>query len=102
MPEKSSQMKEQEEQAKKMVKGCPRDCWIVNDLESHTVQYKSQKPPHATTDTPYTTNHALVANQIFLGEYCDEYRIASDTEVNSNPKLVHYIPVMYWQTESTK
>jgi hypothetical protein len=83
----------EEEQAKKMVKSCPRDCWIVDDLEQMKVYYKSQKPPHTITDTSYTTNHVLIAHTKFIGANCDLCHIALDREVkHDNPKIIHYTP----------
>ncbi|MFL6314732.1 MAG: hypothetical protein ACJ71W_21715 [Terriglobales bacterium] len=87
-----AEMTPEEEQAKKMVKSCPRDWWIVDDLEQKKVYYKNQKPPHTPTDTPYTTNHVLIAHTKFIGPNYDLYHIALDREVNDNPKIIHYTP----------
>jgi hypothetical protein len=85
---------EQEEQAAQMVKTCPREYWIVEDLERKTVYYKNQKSPHNIIPTAYTTNHVLIAHRKFIHPYRDGLHIALDMqdEVNANPKLLHYCP----------
>lgn len=82
------------EQAVQMVKRCPRGYWVVDDRETGTVYYKDQKSPHDTIATDYTTDHVLIAYQVFA-PLADRYHIALDKHdpANRNHKCLHYSPV---------
>jgi hypothetical protein len=82
------------EQAKQLVKNCPRGYWIVDDLEHKTVYYKNQKSPHDTIPTSHTSNDVLIAHQVLIPP-ADTYHIALDFHdpVNVDKKHLHYSPV---------
>src|SRR6266550_1051200 len=63
------------EHAEQMVMRCPSGYWVVDDRENGTVYYKNQKSPHDTIATDYTTDHVLIAHQVFLPP-ADKYHIA--------------------------
>ena len=81
------------ELAKKLVAGCPKGYWIVDDHERQTVYYKNAKSPSDEKSTPYTGEHIRIAHYVFISR-ADKYHIYLNTHdpVNINPDCYHYTP----------